>query len=273
MEAMLSGLPCVVTDAGGNRELVVHDTTGFVCAPTTQALHEGVLRLLDDQALPAFLLRHPAGRAGLGTGVQPVVDGTDNSNPVSTAWVREGRPVRPRPKARAPGPASGTMKPIACLVGSFPTLTETFIVGEILELRRRGIPIVVYALGRSRESILQPEALTLADEVRFAAPLWAPRLLVANARWVVRRPGRYARALGLLVRRMWRNPVHLLNTLSIVFPRRWNSVSTCASKASLMCTRTGRPIRRRPRRSFPRRPGSPTVSPRTRAMSHCSEPC
>ncbi len=51
MEAMLSGLPCVVTDAGGNRELVVHDTTGFVCAPTTHALHEGVLRLLDDQAL------------------------------------------------------------------------------------------------------------------------------------------------------------------------------------------------------------------------------
>ncbi len=110
------------------------------------------------------------------------------------------------------------MKPIACLVGSFPTLTETFIVGEIVELRRRGIPIVVYALGRSRESILQPEALTLADEVRFAAPLWAPRLLVANARWVVRRPGRYARALGLLVGRTWRIPVHLLKTLYL-FPK------------------------------------------------------
>ncbi len=71
--------------------------------------------------------------------------------------------------------------------------------------------------GRGRVSC-SPRPSRSSDEVRFAAPLWAPRLLVANARWMVRRPGRYARALGLLVRRTWRNPVHLLKTLYL-FPK------------------------------------------------------
>lgn len=31
MEAMSVGLPCVVTDAGGNEELVIHGETGYVC--------------------------------------------------------------------------------------------------------------------------------------------------------------------------------------------------------------------------------------------------
>jgi glycosyltransferase involved in cell wall biosynthesis len=59
MEAMLSGLPCVVTDTGGNGELVRHGATGFVCPPTAPALRDAVLRLLEDPAL-----RHSFGTAG-----------------------------------------------------------------------------------------------------------------------------------------------------------------------------------------------------------------
>jgi glycosyltransferase involved in cell wall biosynthesis len=110
------------------------------------------------------------------------------------------------------------MSPIACVMGTFPTLTETFVVGEILELRRRGLPIALYALGRSGASTVQPEAVRLSAEVRYATPLWAPRLLAANARWLRREPWRYARTVALLVRRAWRNPLHLLKTLYI-FPK------------------------------------------------------
>lgn len=49
MEAMAAGLPCVVTDAGGTRELVVHGATGFVCASGQAAeMAERVGELLDD---------------------------------------------------------------------------------------------------------------------------------------------------------------------------------------------------------------------------------
>ena len=49
MEAMTSGLPCVVTDAGASAELVVHDETGYVCPRGDRAgLAASVRRLLDD---------------------------------------------------------------------------------------------------------------------------------------------------------------------------------------------------------------------------------
>jgi glycosyltransferase involved in cell wall biosynthesis len=52
MEAMAAGLPCVVTNAGGNRELVVHGETGFVCASgSVQELVQSLLRLLHDPGL------------------------------------------------------------------------------------------------------------------------------------------------------------------------------------------------------------------------------
>jgi glycosyltransferase involved in cell wall biosynthesis len=51
MEAMAVGLPCVVTDAGGSAELVVHGETGYVCPVGDQdGLATSVRRLLDDAA-------------------------------------------------------------------------------------------------------------------------------------------------------------------------------------------------------------------------------
>lgn len=49
IEAMVMGLPVVVTDVGGNRELVIDDMTGFVCPSNdSKALAEKVLRLLNN---------------------------------------------------------------------------------------------------------------------------------------------------------------------------------------------------------------------------------
>jgi glycosyltransferase involved in cell wall biosynthesis len=56
MEAMAAGLPCVVTDAVGNRDIVTDEETGLlvpVDAPGTAA--EAVLRFLSDDALRAKL--------------------------------------------------------------------------------------------------------------------------------------------------------------------------------------------------------------------------
>ena len=50
MEAMDCRLPCVVTDVGGNRELVDDGETGYVCANTSMLI-DRVLRVLDDSLL------------------------------------------------------------------------------------------------------------------------------------------------------------------------------------------------------------------------------
>jgi glycosyltransferase involved in cell wall biosynthesis len=60
MEAMAARLPCVVTDAGGNAQLVRHGSTGYVCpVADVRALGAAVTALLDDDPL-----RHRFGDEG-----------------------------------------------------------------------------------------------------------------------------------------------------------------------------------------------------------------
>lgn len=50
IEAMASGLPCVVGDGGGTRDIVRHDQNGWVCAPDDeQAYISGISLLLEDK--------------------------------------------------------------------------------------------------------------------------------------------------------------------------------------------------------------------------------
>lgn len=102
---------------------------------------------------------------------------------------------------------------VAYLLATFPTLTETFVVGEIVELRRQGIPIDVYALGRAAAPLASAEAQALAAETTFARAPWTPAVFGASARWALRRPGRYFGTLVRLLGAAWRNPVHLAKTL------------------------------------------------------------
>jgi glycosyltransferase involved in cell wall biosynthesis len=57
-EAMALEIPAVVTDAGGTREIVQHDVTGFVTAPFDYlALASYTRRILDDRSLAERLAR------------------------------------------------------------------------------------------------------------------------------------------------------------------------------------------------------------------------
>jgi len=51
MEAMLSGLPVVATDVGGNDELIIDKVTGFLCpSNNVSALSEAVLHLIENES-------------------------------------------------------------------------------------------------------------------------------------------------------------------------------------------------------------------------------
>jgi glycosyltransferase involved in cell wall biosynthesis len=83
----------------------------------------------------------------------------------------------------------------------FPKITETFILFEILELQRRGVEIEIFPLVREHERVVHPEAEQLMPQVRFLPFLSGP-ILVANLRFLIRRPRRY---LGVLGEVLWRN--------------------------------------------------------------------
>lgn len=77
MEAMAGGLPVVATDAGGNRELVLENETGFLCpVRDPSALAEKILLLLRDGSLARKMGAKGAARIYEGYSVEKMVQQT-----------------------------------------------------------------------------------------------------------------------------------------------------------------------------------------------------
>jgi len=81
---------------------------------------------------------------------------------------------------------------IAYLVKRFPRLSESFILNEILEIRRQGLDVVLYALMDPHETLVSPEAERLRPEVGYvhsgdSQSSWR-RLIKGALAQIVRRP-------------------------------------------------------------------------------------
>jgi glycosyltransferase involved in cell wall biosynthesis len=81
----------------------------------------------------------------------------------------------------------------------FPKLTETFILYEMLAVERRGVAVEVYPLQRERTSTMHPEAAPFVARARFA-PFLSLGVLLAQLRFLVRRPRAYLGALFVWLR-------------------------------------------------------------------------
>ena len=53
------------------------------------------------------------------------------------------------------------------LVRSWPRLSQTFILNEVLALERRGVDLVLFSLVRSGESVVQPQVAEVRTGVRY----------------------------------------------------------------------------------------------------------
>lgn len=97
--------------------------------------------------------------------------------------------------------------PVAFLFPAFPVLHQTFVMWEVLALRERGIPIVLYSIKRPGAGMQQPEAAQLAREVRYLPSMFSARVWQANLRVFTRNPRRYVGVFALLIREWWRDRV------------------------------------------------------------------
>ena len=94
-------------------------------------------------------------------------------------------------------------EPVIYVVRSWPRLSQTFIVNEILALERRGVELVVLSLVRSGEADRQPEIDRVRAPVRFLEDqLRGPWLRHARLHLALlaTTPRRYLRALVLALR-------------------------------------------------------------------------
>src|SRR5688572_10848858 len=82
------------------------------------------------------------------------------------------------PAGRPPRPGRPAVK-LAYIMSRFPKITETFVLYEILELRKLGMEVEIYPLIRESASAEHPEVAEVMDSVRFQPVLSGP-ILFAN---------------------------------------------------------------------------------------------
>jgi colanic acid/amylovoran biosynthesis glycosyltransferase len=106
---------------------------------------------------------------------------------------------------------------VAYLMSWFPAPTETFILHELLELRRQGLEIDVYPLLGAAPGPRHPGADEMVARTRYHRGLSA-ELLGAQLHWLAHRPRAYLRAWARAVRGNLRSPGFLARAL-VVVPR------------------------------------------------------
>lgn len=87
---------------------------------------------------------------------------------------------------------------VAYLVRSWPRLSQTFILNEVLGLEAQGVDLRIFALTRARDAVVQPGVVRVAAPVRHLDE--NRRSVLAHARVFRRGPGRYARTLASALR-------------------------------------------------------------------------
>lgn len=91
---------------------------------------------------------------------------------------------------------------VAYLMSRFPTLTETFVLYEILAVEEQGLPVEVFPLLRRRQPVVHPEAEAMVRRAHFHPFLsWA--ILRANWHYLRRRPRAYLGVLAEVLRGTW----------------------------------------------------------------------
>lgn len=97
---------------------------------------------------------------------------------------------------------------VAYVVSRFPTIAETFILHEILELRRLGVGVDVYPLIHQREEVVHSEVEELKGRVHHIS-LISLKVAWSQVYWLARKPLRYLGVWGRAIRENLASPKFL----------------------------------------------------------------
>lgn len=106
---------------------------------------------------------------------------------------------------------------LAYLVSRFPTVTETFILREIIELERQGMPLSLYTIIHDKPDVIHDDAKPWVARLREVKTLsW--RTLKVNLQTFLAHPVLYVSLLWLTVHDLWGCWNFLLRDL-VLFPK------------------------------------------------------
>jgi glycosyltransferase involved in cell wall biosynthesis len=107
--------------------------------------------------------------------------------------------------------------PIAVLMSRFPSVTETFILREMIEMERQGMPVRVVSMIKETPPVLHDAVKPWIPRALFT-PFLSLGVIASNLRRLVRQPLRYSSLLARLIAGTIVRPAVLIRTLAI-FPK------------------------------------------------------
>ena len=101
------------------------------------------------------------------------------------------------------------------VVSLFPCWSETFIVREILALKRKGVEVIIFSLKQTEETIIQTEVNQLADSVMY--PVGWVTSVKNNILYSIKSMGTVAKVYFDIVTTMYRTPAVALKSMVAVW--------------------------------------------------------
>ncbi|MEI7881204.1 MAG: glycosyltransferase family 4 protein [bacterium] len=102
---------------------------------------------------------------------------------------------------------------LAYVLGTFPSLTETFIQRELDELRRKGFKIIIFSLRRPAVDCREAGNRTIKHLVYYRPSLLSPAMIAAQWYFMLRQPRRTLRALRQTLASSMHDPIELAKCL------------------------------------------------------------
>jgi colanic acid/amylovoran biosynthesis glycosyltransferase len=106
---------------------------------------------------------------------------------------------------------------IGVLMSRFPSVTETFILREMIEMERQGMPVRVVSMIQETPPVLHEAVKPWIPRALFT-PFLSAHVIAANLRTFFKQPFRYLWLLARLIAGTIARPLTLLKTLAI-FPK------------------------------------------------------
>jgi colanic acid/amylovoran biosynthesis glycosyltransferase len=107
--------------------------------------------------------------------------------------------------------------PVAVLMSRFPSVTETFILREMIEMERQAQPVRLVPMLKESPPVIHDAAKPWTERALYT-PFFNAPILRANVRTFLRRPARYLSLLARLIAGTVTAPDVLVRTLA-VFPK------------------------------------------------------
>ena len=90
-------------------------------------------------------------------------------------------------------------KKVAFILSQFPEQYETFLLREIVELKKTDISLYIFSLKKCRDKIIHPEARHFLKETQYSNFIFSVDLMLANIYFLLRNPTKYIKILFYII--------------------------------------------------------------------------